>query len=229
MPAHAVSSAASRQLLLLLLLVVATSSSLALVPQPGPLVFTDLSLTDLNAGTVALESPYALVASAKEAYGMAEVHDGDVTCSPLLVRITDRASLQADVQRPQVILSGEIHGDERVVWDRALSHFWRVVSVLSPTLRFPLTLSSPSLWVSPSLIWMSPGPASDALHVAAAGVERLVRGAPLARLEGPYCPRIQTHQRPRRPAHRCAFGPPGNAVSSSVGPRIQAHQRPNPP
>lgn len=84
-------------------------------PPPGPLVFSDLSLKDLNAGTVALESPFAMVASAKEAYGLAEVHDGDVTCSPLLARITDWASLQADVQRPQVILSGEIHGDERVV------------------------------------------------------------------------------------------------------------------
>lgn len=82
---------------------------------PSPLVFRDLDSKELNTRINLLESPYALVSTAKEAYGLDETSETDVKCSPLLVRITDRASLLNDVERPQVIISGEIHGDERVV------------------------------------------------------------------------------------------------------------------
>ncbi len=78
-------------------------------------LFKDLDSKELNAAIEMLESPFSMVSTAKEAYGMAEVHDEDVKCSPFIVRVTDRASLLTDVQRPQVIISGEIHGDERVV------------------------------------------------------------------------------------------------------------------
>lgn len=79
------------------------------------LVFKDMDSKELNTAIQALESPFSMVSTAKEAYGMAEVHDEDIKCSPFIIRVTDRTSLLTDVQRPQVIISGEIHGDERVV------------------------------------------------------------------------------------------------------------------
>ena len=82
---------------------------------PASLVFRDLDSKELNARINLLDSPFALVSTSKEAYGLDETSDIDLKCSPLLVRITDRASLLNDVERPQVIISGEIHGDERVV------------------------------------------------------------------------------------------------------------------
>jgi hypothetical protein len=40
---------------------------------------------------------------------------GDAKCSPTVIRITHRTTLAADRQRPQIIISGAIHGNERVV------------------------------------------------------------------------------------------------------------------
>jgi predicted deacylase len=37
-----------------------------------------------------------------------------VTCSPLIVRATDHKTLGRDSERPQVLLSGALHGDERL-------------------------------------------------------------------------------------------------------------------
>jgi hypothetical protein len=36
-------------------------------------------------------------------------------CSPQLLTVTDLGTAWSDVLRPQVYISGEIHGDERVV------------------------------------------------------------------------------------------------------------------
>ena len=82
---------------------------------PHSFVFKDMDSKELNTAIQMLESPFSMVSTAKEAYGMAEVHDEDVKCSPYIIRVTDRTTLLTDVQRPQVIISGEIHGDERVV------------------------------------------------------------------------------------------------------------------
>lgn len=37
------------------------------------------------------------------------------TCSASIVRITDFSNWGEDSHRPQILFSGEIHGDERVV------------------------------------------------------------------------------------------------------------------
>ncbi len=42
------------------------------------------------------------------------IQDG-VHCSPQILRVSEVASLAEDAQRPQIYISGEIHGDERVV------------------------------------------------------------------------------------------------------------------
>ena len=102
-------------MIVVLLLVVTWLNEVVHSAAPSPLVFRDLDIKELNARINLLESPFALVSTAKEAYGLEEATDADLKCSPLLVRITDRASLLNDVERPQVIISGEIHGDERVV------------------------------------------------------------------------------------------------------------------
>ena len=102
-------------MIVVLLLVVTWLHELVHSAAPSPLVFRDLDSKELNTRINLLESPFALVSTSKEAYGLDETSDVDLKCSPLLVRITDRASLLNDVERPQVIISGEIHGDERVV------------------------------------------------------------------------------------------------------------------
>lgn len=38
-----------------------------------------------------------------------------LSCSPSVIRISHQESLKKDIYRPQVLISGEIHGDERVV------------------------------------------------------------------------------------------------------------------
>jgi hypothetical protein len=40
---------------------------------------------------------------------------GELTCSPHIARISEMRSIKGDATRPQVLVSGEIHGDERVV------------------------------------------------------------------------------------------------------------------
>jgi hypothetical protein len=77
--------------------------------------FKDLDYGTLNSRTVGLDGPYAIISNAKELYGIEEVEQKNIKCTAAIARITDRASLVEDNQRPQVIISGEIHGDERVV------------------------------------------------------------------------------------------------------------------
>lgn len=53
--------------------------------------------------------------TAQELFEIRPSGSGSSTCSPLVMSITDLGTILSDVQRPQVYISGEIHGDERVV------------------------------------------------------------------------------------------------------------------
>ena len=48
---------------------------------------------------------------------------GPLKCSPIVIRISDRRFLAEDVLRPQVIISGAIHGNERVVSIQKYSNY----------------------------------------------------------------------------------------------------------
>ena len=71
-------------------------------------------LKDLSYG---LHGEYADVMSADEMLGTGHAGTGvnaRYKCTPPIIRISSLKSLAADEQRPQVLLSGEIHGNERV-------------------------------------------------------------------------------------------------------------------
>ena len=53
--------------------------------------------------------------SAQELFGLSRSSSGASHCSPIVMSVTDLGTVSGDVQRPQVYISGEIHGDERVV------------------------------------------------------------------------------------------------------------------
>lgn len=80
--------------------------------------FTDMPYEELQRRAHELNGAYASSKTAKEWYGIeaAKTKDNgrDVECSPYIVRVSDIGSIEADIQRPQTIISGEIHGDERV-------------------------------------------------------------------------------------------------------------------
>jgi hypothetical protein len=65
-----------------------------------------------------LNGLYASSKTAKELYAIdaakTNSNGNQVECSPYIIRVTDISSIEEDVQRPQTIISGEIHGDERV-------------------------------------------------------------------------------------------------------------------
>ena len=75
----------------------------------------DSSFEEMNTRTYGLSGDYAQVNSANELLGT-EISQGrnGFTCSPAIARVSHLASLSTDVERPQVLLSGEIHGDERI-------------------------------------------------------------------------------------------------------------------
>jgi hypothetical protein len=109
------------------------------------LPFLDFPYEDLLSRALALRGSFASVSSAKELLGLeviksvrasqcrseyyyifgyhrhwghslhANLFQGARECSPSIIRVSHAASLQSDVSRPQVLISGEIHGDERVV------------------------------------------------------------------------------------------------------------------
>ena len=75
----------------------------------------DSSFEEMNAKTHSLSGDYAQVKSANDLLGTGMSHGRDsFTCSPAIARVSHLASLATDVERPQVLLSGEIHGDERI-------------------------------------------------------------------------------------------------------------------
>ena len=74
---------------------------------------------------------------------------GNDKCSPTIIRISDRRSLVEDYQRPQVIISGAIHGDERVVSNLNYLHKRLSVKQFQPAfdLIFPDPTSHGILWL----------------------------------------------------------------------------------
>ena len=77
--------------------------------------FRDLNYAELTSRLTALNGSFAHVSSAKDSFGIEEIQDGNDKCSPIVVRVSDLYSLSNDINRPQILISGEIHGDERVV------------------------------------------------------------------------------------------------------------------
>ena len=74
-----------------------------------------LSLEEINRRAEALRGPFARVETAEDSLGVPAAREGDATCSPVVIRVSHLASLESDKQRPQVFISGEIHGDEKIV------------------------------------------------------------------------------------------------------------------
>lgn len=119
--------------------------------------YRDLSFEEVNSRLAALRGAFAAVETASDLYHVRNASKVSkdrtiLTCSPLIARITDVGSVLADFARPQVFISGEIHGDERVV------------SIVYP--RCLLYCRSCAVRCSPT------GTRSVAGHCRAAGVER---------------------------------------------------------
>ena len=74
-----------------------------------------LSLEEINRRAEALRGPFARVETAESWLGVPAAREGGATCSPVVIRVSHLASLEPDKQRPQVFISGEIHGDEKIV------------------------------------------------------------------------------------------------------------------
>lgn len=88
---------------------------LLILAQPlNAISFKDLSYGELNIELNALNGSFAMVSTAEESYDLPQAKEGNIKCSPTIVRVTDRETLSEDVLRPQIIISGAIHGDERV-------------------------------------------------------------------------------------------------------------------
>ncbi len=102
-------------------------------------LFADTSYELLQNESLLLSGPFASVKTAEELYGLKRSKEviavvflscffhcsqsyilllnlkNGFDCSPEVIRISDQASLEEDETRPQILISGEIHGDERVV------------------------------------------------------------------------------------------------------------------
>jgi len=76
--------------------------------------YSDLSYDALNEQLSPLKGRYGALATAKQVYSVPPATMGQHTCSPFILRVSDHSSMQMDASRPQVLISGEIHGDERV-------------------------------------------------------------------------------------------------------------------
>ena len=80
----------------------------------------DLSYSELYRLSNSLEGEYAFVSSAAELYNLTE-NSGKLrggvpktSCSPIIMRVSHKETLFQDTQRPQILVSGAVHGDERV-------------------------------------------------------------------------------------------------------------------
>lgn len=78
------------------------------------LLFKDVGYEELDRRSFALKSEFANVDSANVLFGTKIIVEGNRRCTPAVLRISDVSSIETDKQRPQILISGEIHGDERV-------------------------------------------------------------------------------------------------------------------
>lgn len=78
--------------------------------------FRDRTLESLNGEISKLSSSFAHIKDAESLLGVKKAREprSGFECSPLIARVSHIDSLLTDVERPQVLLSGEIHGDERI-------------------------------------------------------------------------------------------------------------------
>jgi hypothetical protein len=77
------------------------------------ITFQDLSYNEIKRRSESLKGLYSSYGEAKDIYGILPPQS-DEMCSPGILRVSHTTSLSYDYQRPQIFLSGEIHGDERV-------------------------------------------------------------------------------------------------------------------
>lgn len=79
-------------------------------------MFRYMSYEEINEAALELhDGKYAQVQTAESYLSVKAARDSDgSTCSPFVIRVSHIASLDADKQRPQMFISGEIHGDEKV-------------------------------------------------------------------------------------------------------------------
>jgi hypothetical protein len=100
------SSCTMKRIILIAILVLAQSFN--------AIPLKDLNYSKLNLEMNALNSSFAMVSTAEELYDLPQAKEGNIKCSPIIIRVTDRETLSEDFLRPQIIISGAIHGDERV-------------------------------------------------------------------------------------------------------------------
>lgn len=74
----------------------------------------ELSYKELLQISLHLQSSFASVHTAEDLYKLNPAKLQDTSCSPVIIKIGPTGDL-ADIQSPQLLISGEIHGDERVV------------------------------------------------------------------------------------------------------------------
>ena len=77
--------------------------------------FSDLTLEGMDEEILKLRGPFATISTPKDLFDLEPATYQDRTCAPKIIRVTHLASLDSDNERPQIFISGEIHGDERVV------------------------------------------------------------------------------------------------------------------
>ncbi len=94
---------------------------------------SDMSFEELQNASFELGCNYGRVLTAENLYGLPKVSevwcwemwfgniDFDIICqngfecSPAVIRVSNMLDIEFDTSRPQILISGEIHGDERVV------------------------------------------------------------------------------------------------------------------
>jgi len=95
-----------------------TMGLLLLVPVALSLNFKDMTFAEMREATTELQGSFAEVTEASKLLHVPVVSwtDGSkpAECSPPIARITNLQTLHTDEERPQVLISGEIHGNERV-------------------------------------------------------------------------------------------------------------------
>ena len=75
----------------------------------------DFDLNEIDTALHGLKGKFANVTTATLLFGIPPSTGNVATCSPVIARVSSIDTLHNDVSRPQILLSGAIHGDERVV------------------------------------------------------------------------------------------------------------------
>lgn len=76
--------------------------------------FKDASYSELLKRSFELNGKFATTVTAFDLLGVDNAKLRSTVCSPAIIRVTDVSSQMIDKQRPQILISGEIHGNERM-------------------------------------------------------------------------------------------------------------------